>query len=737
MYSEIPNQRIPQARKTKQWAIDTMEAFFSIAEDGITNRKEELRKLYDYYNGVIYDDDYRYVVQPYGKTRKNFPSKMRNYPLIKPIIDLLLGEKAKRPFNYSVTVQNSDSVSRMEEEKKGAVLESMKQAFVNEVNAMGMETGVPSQEQPQLPEELAKMFERSYTDTRAILGQKGMNYILQDCHVQEKLQKAWFHFLVAGEAYTERGVKNSNVFYDVLNPLDVDYDLDPDLDYVEDGDWAMVTKYMHPSSVVEKWGRDLTPEQIDEVFQSSGSGSFAYDSTFRNRQEELRDRLVRVRILYWQSMQRTGFMSFFDPETGAMEMIEVEDGFRIPKELKEFGAKITWEWHNLVYQGVCIEEDMYINMRPFDNQRMSINNPSKNKLPINGRKYSDINSNNISLVMLGIPYQLNYNTYKYRLELAIARSKDIIAQLDINLIPKKWDMDKFMYYVEGTGIAWIDYNKEGVKLSPQHQSVLDLSMKTMGTYVELLNSIQMEWERVSGVNRQRMGGMTQYDGKATSQQAIVQSAHTTEDLYRKFAGIEQRDLQALLDYSKEAWISGKEAQYILPDGAVEFFSIDPLPYLESDLGIFVSDATKELEKLALMREFGMGMLQNGTPASTVADIVDSENFVMMKDQIKSAEAKMQELEAAQGQAEQEARAAELEMKERERSDINLNLELDRKNKIDVAMISHPDPLPPEPKDNSVQVKGNEIKDRQVTETERSNRAKEDISRKVANKKDKK
>ena len=67
MYSEIPNQRVPQARKTKQWAIDTMEAYFSIAEDGRTYRKEELRKLYDYYNGVIYDDDYQYVVQPYGK----------------------------------------------------------------------------------------------------------------------------------------------------------------------------------------------------------------------------------------------------------------------------------------------------------------------------------------------------------------------------------------------------------------------------------------------------------------------------------------------------------------------------------------------------------------------------------------------------------------------------------------------------------------------------------------------
>jgi hypothetical protein len=262
-------------------------------------------------------------------------------------------------------------------------------------------------------------------------------------------------------------------------------------------------------------------------------------------------------------------------------------------------------------------------------------------------------------------------------------------------------------------------------------------MKTMGTYVDLLNSIQMEWERVSGVNRQRMGGMTQYDGKATSQQAIVQSAHTTEDLYRKFAGIEQRDLQALLDYSKEAWVNGKETQYVMPDGTVEFFAIDPLPYLESDLGIFVSDATKELEKLALMREFGMGMIQGGTPASTVADIVDSENFVMMKDKIKEAEGKMQELEAAQGQAEQEARAAELEMKEKEANMENINRELDRKNKIDVAKISHPEPIPPPVQDTSQQVRSNDIRERQVAETERTNRSKEDISRKAANNKPKK
>ena len=116
------------------------------------------------------------------------------------------------------------------------------------------------------------------------------------------------------------------------------------------------------------------------------------------------------------------------------------------------------------------------------------------------------------------------------MELAIARSKDIIAQFDINMIPKKWDMDKFMYFVEGTGIAWVDYNKEGINLSPQHQSVLDMSIKTIAQYLQLLESIQLEWEKISGVNRQRQGGIGPYEGKAASQQAIVQSSHITEDL---------------------------------------------------------------------------------------------------------------------------------------------------------------------------------------------------------------
>ena len=61
-----------------------------------------------------------------------------------------------------------------------------------------------------------------------------VNYIMHSQEIHDKFQKAWSHFLIAGEVYTHRGVVNNEPFYEVLNPLDVDYDLDPDLEFVDD-----------------------------------------------------------------------------------------------------------------------------------------------------------------------------------------------------------------------------------------------------------------------------------------------------------------------------------------------------------------------------------------------------------------------------------------------------------------------------------------------------------------------
>ena len=743
-YTKLPRQKLSITKKDKKWREECVEAFINLSNSGAgySQKKDDLNILYDYYNGVIDEGDYNYVLKPYGKSRKNFPSEMRNYPIIKPIIDLLLGEKSKRPLNYTVTVQNSDSIAIKEESKKELIFKNLQQHFLQAVQRQGQDVGVDPEQEIELPQHIAEMFEETYVDQRAILGQKAMNYIMQEQEVYDKIQKAWFHYLVSGEVYTHRGVRNAEPFYEVLNPLDVDYDLDPDLEFVEDGDWALVRKYVHASTVVDAYYESLSEQQVLELEDpqhSENDVSFLYANSTGKDANAFRNRLIEVTNVYWKSRKRIGFLTYLDPETGMVEEQEVADGFRLPMEMKEQGARLTWKWVNEVWEGTRIDGRFYININPIANQRLSLDNPSKCKLPINGRRYSNTNAKNISLVKLGIPYQLNYNIYKYRLELAIARSKDIIAQFDINMIPKKWDMDKFMYYVEGTGIAWVDYNKEGIQLNPQHQSVLDMSIKTIGQYISLLESILVEWEKISGVSRQRQGEIGAYEGKASSQQAILQSSHITEDLFRKFERMEQRDFQALLEYSKEAWLTGKKSMYVMPDGTQDFLDIDSMQHMESNYGIFVSDAGKDQEKLQNIKGLTQAMVQGGAKMGDIAQMLDSESFTEIKKNLKKADRVQEQLEQAQSEAEQQMQQQQMQAAQMQQEAENLEREKDRQKDIEIALIGaeskkdtegHTLNLEKMVRDFEIKERELEIRQKELDEKSRGSQATENLTREL-------
>jgi len=690
--AKIPQQRLPLNKKTKKWREECVDAFINISKFGLSERRGNLKALYDYYNGEVDETDYRYVIKPYGKSRENFPSKLRNYPIIKPIIDLLLGEKSKRPLNYSVTVKNADSISLKQQAKTDQIKKAVESMFLQEIaEPKDLQSQQAQQQAPLLPKQVAEQFERTYVDDRAIKGQAAMNYIMYEQEMYDKFQKQFFHFLVSGETYSHKGVRRAEPFYDVINPIDIDFDKDPDVEFVEDGDWAIVRRYSHAATVVDHFGDYLTEEQVlqlEDPKHQSVDTYLLYRSEATGTDDNIyRNRLVEVVTVYWKSRKRIGFVSYQDNQTGMIEEFEVEEGYKLSAEMKEMGAKIKYEWVNEVWEGTKIDGRFYVKMSPVANQRTSIDNPSVCKLPINGFKYSDINSSNISLVSLGIPFQINYNIFKYRMELAIARSKDIIAQFDINMIPKKWDLDKFMYYVEGTGIAWVDYNKEGIQLSPQHQSVLDMSIKTIEQYVLLLETTMQEWEKISGVNRQRQGSIGAYEGKGASQQAIVQSSHITEDLFRKFSRFEQRELQGMLDYSKEAWISGKKGMYVLPDTSMQYLDLDSLGHMESEYGIFMSDAGRDQENIRQARELSQAMLQNGMPASAVLELLDTENFTGIKEKLRKAEAAREELEAAQQQAQQQQAQQQMQMDQAKMQQEAQEKDRDRQKDIEIALIN--------------------------------------------------
>ena len=259
---------------------------------------------------------------------------------------------------------------------------------------------------------------------------------------------------------------------------------------------------------------------------------------------------------------------------------------------------------------------------------------------------------------------------------------------------------------------------------------MDLSVKTINLYIELLNHVQMEWETVSGVNRQRRGEVGQYQGKSSGQQAIVQSSHITEDMYRKFGGLEKRDLQGLLDIAKYAWIDGKKGVNIMPDGAIDYFSMEPDEIVHADLGIFMTDSTKEVEKLNYARELAQSLLQNGGQFSMALDTIEGESFLELKEKIKQAEQSMQELSQAQSQAQQQAAAAEQEFEMQKHQDEMTSQERDRQVKSNEGEKDRS--LEIQLKQMDMQGKPAEVardmsfKERTLSETSRANKASERI-----------
>ena len=113
---QIPKQKLPRSRKTKDWAKSCIHAFINRSSFS-TSTKHTLQTYYEAYNGNIREADYNYVTNPYNSeawAKKNFPARLRNYNILKPIVDLLLGEKAKRPMSYQVVVRNADIESRFD-----------------------------------------------------------------------------------------------------------------------------------------------------------------------------------------------------------------------------------------------------------------------------------------------------------------------------------------------------------------------------------------------------------------------------------------------------------------------------------------------------------------------------------------------------------------------------------------------------------------------------------------------
>lgn len=708
--TRVPKLRVPDSVKRKkdfEHTKSVMDHYISASTfvDEIINPKiRDVRLFYEAYNNRLPDSYFRYVTNPLNSSKAeytNWPARLRAYSIIRPNIDLIEGEYERRPLAWTVKVHNQDAVNFIQDAMYEEVLAQLQQQFINSLNQKGMDTGVETQE-VEPPEKIKAKYLSNYKDQRAMMGEAALDIIFDEQHLIEKFKMLFHDWMVAGEVYTYKGISGDRMRYEVVSPLDMDYDKSPDVQYIEDGQWVVRRMYLTPADIFDKFHKELKEDDMDLIEDENGhlvlrAIGTGMQQTIRDDRDLRRSKVVIYHVV-WKYLIKIGILTY-NNEFGEQEQMEVPEFYK-----PEGDETVEWFWVNQVWEGYRISNNMYLGIQPIPNQRSVVNNLSECKLPYNGKRFSDRHTQNVSPVELGLPYETLHRILHFNLEKTIAKSKGKIVLIPEGNIPKTdgWTEEKFFYWAEATGFGILNTNQPGADKTFNQYTVLDLGLyQHITSLIELMEYVKREWDELLGITRQRKGNVQSSDTVRGTQAAISQSAIISEKIFSRFEDFVESELRGLLDVSKLAWVDGFSALHQGDDMRNAILQIDPAQYTEADFGVYISRSARDLQNLEMVRQQVQSFAQNGAAPSTIIDVVQAKSLSKLRSLLQEAEAKSIELNQQVASNEQDGaerlamiqgQFAELEgyLKERQ-----INLTFDREEDLELLKQSgvdqNPDP----------------------------------------------
>jgi hypothetical protein len=722
----IPRQRLSRSQKTDSWAKQVIDELEKISyTDNYNGRSGRYKKQinYDLYNGKLNEEDFEYVVNPYGFKEHEFPANLQHYDIMSPKINLLLGEEIKRPFNFKVVSRNPEAISEREEKEKEMMMTLLKAKIAAAV------TGDEDiqEEAKKTPQEIQRYIRYSYQDTRQKIGQQSLEYLQDKLSTKHLFSEGFKHALISGEEIYWVGIVNGEPHMRVCNPLDITVLLDPDSWFIEDAQAIIEERWLTIGTIIDEF--DLDAKQIDKLeathggrtrtYMEGGGVNYPHSSFFIQGEEAYYndtaykrsrdgDGTVRVLRCEWKSMRKLGFFTT-TLEDGKEDSNYVDELFSIPDHATkskgiytwedEFGVStLEWTWVNEYWEGTKIGDDLYVDIQPKPNQRRDMDNPSKCKSGYTGYIYNAMNSESVSLVDRMKPYQYLYDIIYYRLELALAKSKGRVAVMDIAQVPASegWNVDKWMYYLDALGVMFINSKEEGKRGDTSQFNQFQAIDLTLGNqiqqHVALLSQIEDKLGELSGVSRQRQGQIQSRELVGNVERAVTQSSHITEYWFTYHNEVKERVLEGIMDIARIAWRKGKKVQYVLDDMAQVFFTVDGIQFANSEYGIFVSDADKDSKNLESLRSLSQIALQaDKVNLSEVAMMLNTESIVDIQKRLEEAEERraqqIQQAEEAKAQA-AEKQLQMIQEAEREKQDREDNRHImDNNTKLEIALIN--------------------------------------------------
>lgn len=666
---KFPRQKISRREKTDDWAIENIKAGIAISNydpGKMRKTKDQMDLNYRLISGDFDESDIDKSLNPMGFKGVNFPAKVQNYPIELTKIGVLKGEEVSRPFNWFLRATNDHVVIDKQERESAEVQNYIASAMVNR-----------DLSESQIKRDLTKMkryYTYDYQDLREEMGTRLLEHIWGSQKVPVLTSEAFYDIVtVAEEVYA------CDIFHGVpknrkVRPNELSVVGNGNSIYIEDSMIFVEDTMMNVGSVQDLFFDELTDEQVKmldegslankydtsnnlviagpvdleeeyaiqygtQLIPISSKDTFKYGGSF---DEEGNVRVIRV---VWKSKTKVGRLTYYDDD-GEEQYDYVSEDYK-PNE--SLGEKIKWEWISEWWQGYRIGNDIYVKMERLPRLGMTYENPSKVLPPYVGTIYT-MGNKAYSLIDRIRPYKYLYNITMTRAEMASARNKGVLAEMDLARIPEGWEPDIWMMYAELNGYFITDSFKQGnegaatgrllATLNNRGPSSINLdASQVIISNLEFARYIKNEINEITGITPQREGMMGNRETLGGINRSLQQSTFITEEYFYIHDNTKLRLLELNLETAKHCYKNEKLSLSVMDDGLIrKALEVDGAMLADTSFGYYLSDGRNDLELINFVKQYGHAALQNDKAKfKDIFEVMKTKSIAAIGNRLQEAE----------------------------------------------------------------------------------------------------
>ena len=696
----FPAQQMSFNKKGKAWRKKCVDFGddHSLIHYHLTRKSVFAMKInYDLINGKIHMDDLKSLVNPYNLDASFIPDNIQHYPILNSKLEILRGEESKRLFDFRVIVTNPTAISEMEEEKNNQVNIMLQQ--------MLMDNSQSEEEFNQQLEKQADYFTYEYQDKREIRGNLLLNHYIKELDFEQLFNRGFTDAYTVGEEAYHCDIVGGEPFIEKIDPLKMRVIKSGSSNKIEDADMIVLEDYWNPGRIIDTYWDQLSKKDIEALEKApanTGSNPYAdsmdnidprygfvpninvdtagdavidplslfdntYDTSFLPYDMNGNVRVLRV---YWKSRRQIKKVKSYNPETGEEEFNFYPENYYCDPDK---GEEEQTFWVNEAWEGTKIGADIYVNMRPRPVQYNRLSNPSRCHFGIIGSIYNVNGDEPFSLVDIMKPYSYLYDIFHDRLNKTLAKNMGKIIRMDFAKVPKGWDVDKWLYYINVNNIAVEDSFKEGNigvatgklagAMNNASSGVIDASLgNEIQQYCNVLEWISTKIGELAGISKQREGQISNRETVGGVERATLQSSMITERLFFIHDSVKKRTLECFLETAKIA-LKGrkKKFDYILGDGSKKLMEIDGDEFAECDYGIMVDNSNGTMELNQKLDTLAQAALQNQLlDFSSIMKLYTTKSTAEKQRMVEANEKRKREEAMQQQQQQQQMQEAQLQ-----------------------------------------------------------------------------